>query len=151
MHDSTLRTMHKSLCRFQRIGRPSGIQSPAGRCHHQRFFPLYPPDNDMVQGPGGVQSCLPGNQIPPPRFFPEYHTNSSTSRTPHRLIDGRSINISLGGVHNIVVGSDVSQMYQDTVSLDDLSGIMADGTGVKQQKGRKGELRAVIGKKSHLP
>jgi len=37
-----------------------------------------------------------------------------------RLIDGRSIDI-------------------------DLSAIMADGTGVKQQQGRKGELRAVIG------
>jgi hypothetical protein len=62
-----------------------------------------------------------------------------------RLIDGRSIDISLGGIHNIVVGSDVDQVYQDSISLEDLSGIMADGTGVKQYKGRKGELRAVIG------
>jgi hypothetical protein len=29
--------------------------------------------------------------------------------------------------------------------MDDLSGIMADGTGVKQHRGHKGELRAVIG------
>ena len=62
-----------------------------------------------------------------------------------RLIDGRSIDISLGGIHNIVVGSDVDQIYQAPVSLEDLSGIMADGTGVKQYRGRKGELRAVIG------
>ena len=62
-----------------------------------------------------------------------------------RLINGRSIDISLGGVHNIVVGSDVEQLYQDPVSLADLSAIMADGTGVKQNKGRKGELRSVIG------
>jgi len=62
-----------------------------------------------------------------------------------RLIDGRSIDISLGGIHNIVVGSDIDQTFQEPVSIEDLSAIMADGTGVKQQKGRKGELRAVIG------
>ena len=62
-----------------------------------------------------------------------------------RLVDGRSIDISLGGIHNIVVGSDIDQTYKETVNLEDLSAIMADGTGVKQHKGRKGELRAVIG------
>lgn len=62
-----------------------------------------------------------------------------------RLTDGRSIDISLGGIHNIVVGSDVDQLYHDPVSVTDLSAIMADGTGVKQHKGRKGELRSVIG------
>ena len=62
-----------------------------------------------------------------------------------RLIDGRSIDISLGGIHNIVVGSDIDQTFQGPVSVEDLSAIMADGTGVKQQQGRKGELRAVIG------
>lgn len=62
-----------------------------------------------------------------------------------RLIDGRSIDISLGGIHNIVVGSDIDQTFQEPVSVENLSAIMADGTGVKQQKGRKGELRAVIG------
>jgi hypothetical protein len=62
-----------------------------------------------------------------------------------RLIDGRSIDISLGGIHNIVVGSDIDETFQKSVSPGDLSGIMADGTGLKQYKGRKGELRAVIG------
>jgi hypothetical protein len=62
-----------------------------------------------------------------------------------RLIDGRSIDISVGGIHNVVVGSDVDRVYQEPVSLDGLSGILADGTGVKQYKGRKGELRAVVG------
>ncbi|MFO7972585.1 MAG: hypothetical protein R6U40_12655 [Desulfobacterales bacterium] len=62
-----------------------------------------------------------------------------------RLIDGRSIDISVGGIHNLLVGSDVDRVYQEPVSLDGLSGIMADGTGVKQYRGRKGELRAVIG------
>ena len=62
-----------------------------------------------------------------------------------RLIDGRSIDISLGGIHNIVVGSDIGQVLEEPVALNDLAGIMADGTGVKLQKGKKGELRAVIG------
>jgi hypothetical protein len=62
-----------------------------------------------------------------------------------RLIEGRSIDISLGGIHNIVVGSDVDQLEQVPVDLDDLSAIMADGTGYKRQKGKKGELRSVIG------
>ena len=62
-----------------------------------------------------------------------------------RLIDGRSIDISLGGIHNIVVGSDIDKTFQESVSVENLSGIMADGTGVKQHKGRKGELRNVIG------
>ena len=62
-----------------------------------------------------------------------------------RLIDGRSIDISLGGIHNIVVGSDIDKTFQESVSVENLSGIMADGTGVKQYKGRKGELRNVIG------
>ena len=62
-----------------------------------------------------------------------------------RLIDGRSIDISLGGIHNIVVGSDIDKTFQGPVSVDDLSGIAADGTGVNQHKGDKGELRNVIG------
>jgi hypothetical protein len=62
-----------------------------------------------------------------------------------RLIDGRSIDISLGGIHNIVVGSDIDETFQESVSTGNLSAIMADGTGVKQHQGRKGEFRAVIG------
>jgi hypothetical protein len=62
-----------------------------------------------------------------------------------RLIDGRSIDISLGGIHNVVVGSDIDETFQKSVSPADLSAIMADGTGVKQHQGRKGQLRAVIG------
>ena len=62
-----------------------------------------------------------------------------------RLIDGRSIDISLGGIHNMVVGSDIDKLYQDSIEPKKLSGLMADGTGVKQHKGRKGELRVAIG------
>lgn len=62
-----------------------------------------------------------------------------------RLIEGRSIDISLGGIHNLVVGSDIDRMEDPPMDMADLSAIMADGTGFKQQKGKKGELRAVIG------
>jgi len=62
-----------------------------------------------------------------------------------RLIEGRSIDISLGGIHNIVVGSDIDKSFTEPISTDGLSGIMADGTGVKQYRGEKGELRLVIG------
>ena len=62
-----------------------------------------------------------------------------------RLIDGRSIDISLGGIHNIVVGSDIDETFKEPVSTENLSAILADGTGVKECQGRKGELRNVIG------
>jgi len=62
-----------------------------------------------------------------------------------RLIDGRSIDISLGGIDNIVVGSDIDETFQEPVSTEDLSAILADGTPVKEHQGRKGELRNVIG------
>lgn len=62
-----------------------------------------------------------------------------------RLINGRSIDISLGGVHNMVVGSDIDKLYQDSIDVKKMSAVMADGTGVKQHKGRKGELRVAIG------
>jgi hypothetical protein len=62
-----------------------------------------------------------------------------------RLIKGRSIDISVGGIHNLVVGSDLDQKYQTPVDSATLSGIIADGTGLKQYRGGKGELRAVIG------
>ncbi len=62
-----------------------------------------------------------------------------------RLIDGRSIDISLGGIHNIVVGSDIDTQFQEQVSVKGLSSIMADDTGVKQKRGHKGELRVAVG------
>ena len=76
----------------------------------------------------------------------EYHVTESVIDTNYRrLIDGRSIDISLGGIHNIVVGSDIDETFQEPIFPKDLSAIAADGTGIKQKKGRKGELRAVIG------
>ena len=41
-----------------------------------------------------------------------------------------SIDISLGGIHNIVVGSDIDETFQEPVSVKDISGVAADGTGV---------------------
>ena len=62
-----------------------------------------------------------------------------------RLIEGRSIDISLGGVHNLVVGSDIDEHFEAPIETKKLRGLMADGTGLKQHRGRKGELRAVVG------
>ena len=36
-------------------------------------------------------------------------------------------------------------VYQEPVPSEDLSGLLADGKGIKQYKGRKCELRATIG------
>lgn len=62
-----------------------------------------------------------------------------------RLIDGRSIDISLGGIHNMVVETPIETMEQHNLESTDLKAIMADGTGIKKYRGQKGELRAVIG------
>jgi len=62
-----------------------------------------------------------------------------------RLIDGRLIDISLGSVHNLVVGSDIDKVLEAAVPLERITGLLADGTGVKQSRGKRGELRAVIG------
>jgi len=62
-----------------------------------------------------------------------------------RLIEGHSIDISLGGIHNIVVGSDVDRLEGEPVETAELSAIMADGTGYKRQQGKRAELRSVIG------
>jgi len=37
-----------------------------------------------------------------------------------RLIEGKSIDISLGSIHNIVVGSDIDETFQEPVSAKDL-------------------------------
>jgi hypothetical protein len=54
-----------------------------------------------------------------------------------RLIERHSIDISLGGVHNVVVGSDIDRQDEVPIELDHFSAIMANGTVVKQQKGQK--------------
>ena len=77
--------------------------------------------------------------------FEQEVTEAVIDTNYRRLIDGRSIDISLGGIHNLVVESDIDKTFQEPVLADDFSAILADGTGVKQQKGSKGELRVVVG------
>jgi len=78
--------------------------------------------------------------------FEQEVTEAVIDTNYRRLIDGRrSIDISLGGIHNLVVDSQIDETFQEPVSVSDLSAILADGTGIKQHKGKKGELRAVVG------
>jgi hypothetical protein len=62
-----------------------------------------------------------------------------------RLTDGISVDLSLGGIHNIVVGSDIDKTMTEPILTTELQAILGDGTGVKQYRGKKGELRAVVG------
>jgi len=62
-----------------------------------------------------------------------------------RLIEGISVDISLGGVHNIVVGSDIDEPFEEEIDTEQLRGVASDGTKIKQYRGEKGELRTVVG------
>ncbi len=62
-----------------------------------------------------------------------------------RLIDGRSIDISHGGVHNIVVGNDIDKTCEERVPVDGSKAVVADGPKAKQVHGSKRELRSVVG------
>ena len=62
-----------------------------------------------------------------------------------RLTDGISVDLSLGGIHNIVVESDIDKTLAEPIVTTELQAILGDATGVKQYRGQKGELRAVIG------
>ena len=76
----------------------------------------------------------------------EYEVSDAVIDTNYRrLVDGRSIDISLGGIHNIVAGSDIDTVLETPVKLDTSSAIMADDTVVKQSGGTRGSLKAVIG------
>ncbi len=62
-----------------------------------------------------------------------------------RLIDGHSLDISLGGVHNFVAGSDIDELLAEDLELDHYRAVMADGSGLKKKGGKKGELRVLVG------
>lgn len=62
-----------------------------------------------------------------------------------RLIEGHCLDISLGGVHNFVAGSDVDELLAKDLKLDRYSAVMADGSGLKKRGGKKGELRVLVG------
>lgn len=62
-----------------------------------------------------------------------------------RLIDGHSLDVSLGAVHDLVAGSDVDDVLGDELKLDRYTGILADGSRYKSKGGKKGEMRVIIG------
>lgn len=62
-----------------------------------------------------------------------------------RLIEGHGIDISVGGVHNYIAGSDLEEMLEPEIDLGRYEGILADGTGVKKHRGKRGELRILTG------
>lgn len=62
-----------------------------------------------------------------------------------RLIEGHSLDISTGGVHNIVAGCNVAELLECELELDRYEAIMADGTRLKKKGGKRGELRALVG------
>jgi len=62
-----------------------------------------------------------------------------------RLIEGHSLDVSLGGVHNFVAGSDIDKVLGDELDLDRYRAILADGTKFKKQGGKRGEMRVLVG------
>jgi hypothetical protein len=65
-----------------------------------------------------------------------------------RLIDSHSLDVSLGGIHNFVAGSDIDELLAGELDFDSYQAIMADGSGLKKsggKSGKKGELRVLVG------
>ncbi|RKX38673.1 MAG: hypothetical protein DRP64_15340 [Verrucomicrobia bacterium] len=62
-----------------------------------------------------------------------------------RLIEGHSLDVSLGGVHNFVAGSDIDKVLGDELELDRYRSILADGTRFKKKGGKRGEMRVLVG------
>lgn len=62
-----------------------------------------------------------------------------------RLIDGHSLDVSLGGVHNFVAGSDIDELLGEELDLDRYRAVLADGTGLKKKGGKRGEMRVLVG------
>ncbi len=62
-----------------------------------------------------------------------------------RLIKGHSLDVSLGGVHNFLAGSDIDDVLGDELDLDQYRAVLADGTKFKKQGGKRGEMRVLVG------
>ena len=62
-----------------------------------------------------------------------------------RLIKGHSLDVSLGGVHNFLAGSDIDDVLGDELDLDPYRAVLADGTKFKKQGGKRGEMRVLVG------
>jgi hypothetical protein len=62
-----------------------------------------------------------------------------------RLIEGHSLDVSTGSIHNFVAGSDIDTVLGDELELDRYQAIMADGTRFKKKGGKGGEMRVLVG------
>lgn len=62
-----------------------------------------------------------------------------------RLIEGHSLDVSLGGIHNLVAGSDIEDELGEELDLDRYRAVLADGTKFKKQGAKRGELRVLVG------
>jgi hypothetical protein len=62
-----------------------------------------------------------------------------------RLIEGHGLDISLSGIHDYIVGSDIDELLKEELKLDDYTAILGDSTKVKKQGGKQGELRVLVG------
>lgn len=62
-----------------------------------------------------------------------------------RLIEGHSLDVSLGGVHNFVAGNDIDELLGEDLELDRYRAVLADGSGLKKMGGKKGEMRVLVG------
>jgi hypothetical protein len=62
-----------------------------------------------------------------------------------RLIEGHALDVSLGGVHNFVAGSDIDELLGEKLELDRYQAVLADGSGLKKKGGKKGEIRVLVG------
>jgi hypothetical protein len=62
-----------------------------------------------------------------------------------RLIEGHSLDVSLGGIHNFVAGSDMDELLGGELELDRYRAVLGDGTGLKKAGGKSGEMRVLVG------
>jgi hypothetical protein len=62
-----------------------------------------------------------------------------------RLIEGHSLDVSLGSIHNLVAGSDIDKVLGDELDLDRYRAVLADGTKFKKQGAKRGEMRVLVG------
>ena len=62
-----------------------------------------------------------------------------------RLVEGHNIDISLGGIHDYIAGSDIDELLAEEVKLEHYRAVLADGTGLKKKGGKRGEMRVLVG------
>lgn len=62
-----------------------------------------------------------------------------------RLIEGHALDVSLGGIHDFVAGSDIDELLGEELELDRYRAVLGDGTGLKKAGGKSGEMRVLVG------